>query len=445
MAAQIWGLVGNFKSALRFSTKAVHIENTAFHLFSKTTSSILLLSAGLVTLSTLIGDSIKCITPPKEDITQPHAINQYCWIMSTYTLPHLYNQTLNTDVISLGVGPNNSEEGEQKYHSYYQWVPFVLFFQGLLFMIPHVLWKAWEDGRIRAYTFLELTGSVKLKDRVLNVTHEEARNGIRRGAEYFKSCMYYNHFYSGYYIFCEILNLIIVISTIFITDSFLGNEFTTYGTEVISFVNSVDPENRVDPMDRVFPKITKCDFRKIGPSGNIIHYDVLCVLALNILNEKVYVFLWFWYIILAVIGGVALIYRLLVILLPGLRQRLILRRIPKDQQYDCRFLSRLGYSDWFLLKRISSNINTIRFGELCTAINASLEEDESRHEPSIRSGDRSPSSFTSPPPTYDSSTIPVKDDDDEKKESELFARHYPSFSLDNFGKEETEPLTTSRL
>jgi len=450
MADKIWGLLGNFKGALRFASKNVKIENNVFNLFSKVTSSVLFLAAGLVTLSTLIGDSIQCITPPKEDITQPKAINQYCWIMSTYTLPHLYNKTITTEVIAMGVGPGNPEADEQKYHSYYQWVPFVLFFQGMLFMVPHHLWKIWEDGRIKAYSFLELTSAAKLRDRTLEVNHDQAKKGIRQGAEYFKACMYFNHFYSGYYIICEILNFIIVVSTIFMTDSFLGNEFTTYGTEVINFVNS-DPETRIDPMDRVFPKITKCDFRKIGPSGNIIHYDVLCVLALNILNEKIYVFLWFWYIILAIIGGLDLIYRLLVVLLPGLRQRLILRRIPRDIRDNCRrFLGRLGYSDWFLLKRISCNINTIRFGELCVAIHDSLEEDERGHEPSIRSSDRSPSSLTSPPPTYDSSTIPIKDDfekdrDDEKKGSELFARHYPSFSLDDFGKDETEPLKTSRL
>lgn len=74
-------------------------------------------------------------------------------------------------------------------------------------------------------------------------------------------------------------------------DKFLGGAFFTYGTEVISFAQQ-DQENRTDPMVTVFPRVTKCTFHKFGPSGSIQRHDALCVLALNILNEKIYIFLW---------------------------------------------------------------------------------------------------------------------------------------------------------
>lgn len=44
----------------------------------------------------------------------------------------------------------------------------------------------------------------------------------------------------------------------------------------------------------VFPRVTKCTFHKFGASGTIQKHDALCVLALNILNEKIFIFLWFW-------------------------------------------------------------------------------------------------------------------------------------------------------
>ena len=47
-------------------------------------------------------------------------------------------------------------------------------------------------------------------------------------------------------------------------------------------------------MAKVFPKVTKCTFHKYGPSGTIEIRDGLCVLPLNILNEKIYILLWFW-------------------------------------------------------------------------------------------------------------------------------------------------------
>ena len=50
-------------------------------------------------------------------------------------------------------------------------------------------------------------------------------------------------------------------------------------------------------MAKVFPKLTKCTFHKYGPSGTIEIKDGLCVLPLNILNEKIYILLWFWLVV----------------------------------------------------------------------------------------------------------------------------------------------------
>ena len=50
----------------------------------------------------------------------------------------------------------------------------------------------------------------------------------------------------------------------------------------------MEPEDRIDPMSRIFPKMTKCIFHKYGGSGTIQRFDALCVLSMNILNEKIY-------------------------------------------------------------------------------------------------------------------------------------------------------------
>jgi len=111
----------------------------------------------------------------------------------------------------------------------------------------------------------------------------------------------------------------------FLIDSFLGGEFFSYGTKVLE-LSQMDQENRIDPMVAVFPRVTKCTFHKYGPSGSMQTHDALCVLALNILNEKIYIFLWFWFIILAVISGMALAYSIAVVTLPSIRETILLRR-----------------------------------------------------------------------------------------------------------------------
>lgn len=111
----------------------------------------------------------------------------------------------------------------------------------------------------------------------------------------------------------------------FLIDSFLGGEFFTYGIKVLE-LSQMDQENRYDPMVAVFPRVTKCTFHKFGPSGTIQEHDALCILALNILNEKIYIVLWFWFIILTIMSGMALAYSIAVVTLPSIRETILLRR-----------------------------------------------------------------------------------------------------------------------
>ena len=69
--------------------------------------------------------------------------------------------------------------------------------------------------------------------------------------------------------------------------------------------------------------MAKCSFHKFGPSGTTERHDGLCVLPLNIINEKIYIFLWFWFIIVASITGIFLIYRIAVLFGSGIRTAMI--------------------------------------------------------------------------------------------------------------------------
>merc|ERR1712037_848972 len=96
-----------------------------------------------------------------------------------------------------------------------------------------------------------------------------------------------------------------------------------------------DFEERTDPMAMVFPKMAKCTFHKYGPTGTIQRHDGLCILPVNIINEKIYFFLWFWFVALAIITGAQQVYRLLTVLVPGLqvtRMKSLARAVPEQDQ-----------------------------------------------------------------------------------------------------------------
>ena len=57
---------------------------------------------------------------------------------------------------------------------------------------------------------------------------------------------------------------------------------------------------------KTFPRMTKCNFYKYGTAGKPTEQNYLCVLAPNIISEKIFTFLWFWYVVLGIITAVNL-------------------------------------------------------------------------------------------------------------------------------------------
>lgn len=107
---------------------------------------------------------------------------------------------------------------------------------------------------------------------------------------------------------CEIINVINICANIYLTNLFLSGSFLTYGIKVLKY-----QQNRgyqFNPMEVTFPRLTKCNFYKYGSSGTIQHIDVMCILAQNVLNDKIYLFLWFWFFILAILSIMGFIYRI---------------------------------------------------------------------------------------------------------------------------------------
>ena len=151
----------------------------------------------------------------------------------------------------------------------------------------------------------------------------------------------------------------------FLMDRFFDGAFLTFGLEVIAFAEQ-DQEDRLDPLIYVFPRMTKCTFHKFGTSGEVEKHDALCLLPLNIVNEKVYIFLWFWFILLASITGMFLLYRLGVLFGSGIRTAMIQARsgrVSRDKISDILNESGLNYfqqlGDFFLLYLIAKNMDEV--------------------------------------------------------------------------------------
>ncbi|XP_032452080.1 innexin inx2-like isoform X2 [Nasonia vitripennis] len=155
----------------------------------------------------------------------------------------------------------------------------------------------------------------------------------------------------------------------YLLDAFLEGQFRHYGPAVISsaltstnapkggFTNPL-LQQQVNPMARLFPKLAKCTLHTFGPGGSSQTHDALCVLPLNVVNEKIFVFLWFWLVFLAIAGALALFYRVTVLSQPWARRILLrasARGLSNATITSLQLNHFLGFGDWFVLRRLAAD------------------------------------------------------------------------------------------
>jgi len=368
------GLFKQLQTFMKFDQ--VWIDNNIFRLHYKGTVIMFITASILVTSRQYIGDPIDCIV----EGVSGNVMDTYCWIHSTFSIPSRWVGEEGVDIPHPGISPiADLEPGtEKKYHKYYQWVCFVLFFEAAAFYIPRYLWKSSEGGKIR----MLVQGLMEPL-----ISDDAKADQIASIVKYFRLHRGTHGLYALRYFGCEVLNFANVILQIFFLDMFLGYEFSTYGMDVINF-SEMDPMDRQDPMHTVFPKVTKCTFHKYGPSGTVENKDGLCVLPLNIINEKMFIVIWFWLVILAVISGVFLLYRLAVLLGPQIRVALITVKGGKStKRSDVEAIlnpSSLNYvekiGDWLILYFICKNLDVLTVNDLLRHLHKSEAGNNSNTE-----------------------------------------------------------------
>ena len=354
-------------------------DNFVFRLHAKITVLFILTCSIIVTGYTFIGDPIECMV--NKDIPQG-VMDTYCWIHSTFTLPKrimMDDEYSNEVTAHPGVG-NQLPGEEETNHKYYQWVCFTLFFQAILFYLPKWFWKRWEAGHMSKIIPDDLIHKESDKrlprfPKPIGVIDEETLEKKVNDLKVF----FYRHYsgtgsrlFSVYFVrflFCETLNLINCIGQIFFVNLFLGGMFTTYGVKVWH-ISQMDPEDRYDPMNLIFPKVAKCTFYRSGPSGTIETFDGLCVLPVNIINEKIYIFLWYWLVILAIITTVYMGYRVISILSSTTRKKTLEFKchgfVPDLTLED--IMKNINRGDWFFLCQLGSNIDPHVFSKVLREI-----------------------------------------------------------------------------
>lgn len=113
----------------------------------------------------------------------------------------------------------------------------------------------------------------------------------------------------------------------------------------------------------------------------------LCVLPLNIINEKIYIALWFWFIFIAIMSGLSLIYRCTLLISPQVRLQTLRLRSRMVNFHTLRYVfDKCDIGDWFLLLQLARNIDPLTYKELIETIEKEISDNTKTFRISMNHG-----------------------------------------------------------
>ncbi|CAI4228601.1 unnamed protein product [Auanema sp. JU1783] len=338
----------------------------------------LLVAIGAITLAATqyVGKPIQCWVPAQFTGAWEKYAETYCFIKGSYFLPDDQN-------------PEQYFLSEEKKEiGYYQWVPLMLGFQAFLFYLPCLLWKAFTSSSgINVKDVLESSAKVKK-----NVSQKDRENQVAKAAAHLQEALELQRelkveagfiskmrkcgfFLSFLYLASKVLYIVNIGVQFLIFSTFLGTSSTFWGWEIFSDLM----DGRSWQETGHFPRVTMCDFH-VRVLGAIHRWTVQCVLMINMFTEKIYVFLWFWFILVGVLTMISFAYWFVALIYRGFQTEFVSKYLRcmgaiseepsavEEQKVNGFVRNFLTPDGVFLLRLIQTNGGDMLAGEIATAL-----------------------------------------------------------------------------
>jgi len=252
----------------------------------------------------LFGSPIQCMAPAEYGTGWGAFVNEYCFINGTYVE---------------GKGPDSSFKIDV---TYYQWFAYVLLIQCLMFYAPHFIWSSLQN-----MADVDVQGVV---DRCVSVRTEmdpkKKNDVIDDNVKYLKKVMEKRrggfHMFGGglgdlatlYYIGSKCFNLLNVLLQFYMISRYVGHGGLDWGFKVLRDAAS----GKFWDQTGFFPRLSICEFKRNDLASETVK-ESYCVLMLNMVNEKIFAILYFWFIALSVVTLADLVHTLAIYLCSSIR------------------------------------------------------------------------------------------------------------------------------
>ena len=363
-------LVGDI--AKYFKIEEIDIDNLVFKLFYQGCVIVFFTGSMVGVMSQYFGEPINCDFKGIDG----ELASDFCWIHGSSYIPQQYQEHMRCIVDQDGI----KSKDEAPDTSYYQWVTFVLLIQAGFFIFPYKLWKILEGGLMEQFgtdgkSAIMLAEDAKYDDGVI------MEAVVEKFVKYYRSTFHHNQMYFFYFVSMEFLNIVMLFLNFWATDKFLNGNFKYYGWKAIKYYMLTPEEQKiaVNPLCEAFPTEVSCDVPNVGAAGGTQNANGLCILSQNIINEKMYLFIWFYMVLLIFISVPYFMFRICTCFFDYVRYALLISKCGRTNDPEVpkaiRYIMRDAYvGDWFVLHQLSKNVNTYFFREFVKDLRIEMKD-----------------------------------------------------------------------
>jgi hypothetical protein len=297
----------------------------------------------------LLGSPIACWTPIEFHPGWQMFVENLCFVNQTYYVDKDHHVAV------------ARQDGDIVYVWFYQWYPVIIALMAVLFFVPHNIWTGMLNSfEIDMNQMVNTVDSAELalkeEDRTSKLDglvafldkHFESKKSLEKlqnmdaGAvsarpNPIKACLgaccnrNSGAYIGTFYFIIKVLCVGNALGQLFLLNYIIGPGTWLWGFEVIGDeLAGIDWTNTWR-----FPMVTFCDFQYYESLGNIHENTVQCVLAVNLYNEKIFLFIWFWLWMMVVVNAFSVCSWFITLFINTNRSRWIEKHLLMGKKQSC--------------------------------------------------------------------------------------------------------------
>ncbi|KAI6175584.1 Innexin [Aphelenchoides bicaudatus] len=296
----------------QYLSKTRFEEDNVDRLFFRTSPRLLVGFALVILTKEYMFNSIECWASPEWVGSWYEYAKDYCFVEGTYYVN-----------IKDPLERMSDRYSHYKNVDYYPWLAFVLALQALICYMPYFVWSSFNHksglalktvnhiANNAAFTKFSLasTDRFRLSEHIyhsLRITRYEPRVGFSsmRNLKRFYRTYFGRHCLVVQYLFMKVMFIVLALIQIKFISSYLGKS-----TSIWDFARLLETFEGEQTWEKTgsFPRTAFCDFEIRGLERNVEKHTIQCVLMANMINEKLFIAVWWWLWLLVIVGTVNLL------------------------------------------------------------------------------------------------------------------------------------------